>query len=158
MLTNHPCVHRDLDCMPATSKIYIGQDTYIVGKAKKSAVNIQHDVFIPENTQKRPWKIFKRKADESDAALQKRILDDIDRLSKVCFVLASNHLVFLCGSRQRRVYESSCVSVWLTPASCVPCLLADVPRVCTAAAAAGAAAAAAAAERQARARQGAGGL
>ena len=107
MLTNHPCVHRDPDCMPNASKIYIGQDTYIVGKAKKSAVNIQHEVFISENPKKQAWKIFKRKADESDAALQKRILDDIDRLSKVCFVLASNHLVFLCGSRQRHVCRLS---------------------------------------------------
>ena len=62
-------------------KICIADETYIVGKAKKSPVNVEHVAFIPEEG--RRWKVFSRHANESDAKLQRRILDCIHELQEV---------------------------------------------------------------------------
>ena len=52
--------------------ITVGDHTYIVGKASKSAACIQHPVL-------KTWQIFKRHAGESDAMMQKRVIDYLIR-------------------------------------------------------------------------------
>lgn len=54
--------------------ITVGDHTYIVGKASKSAANIQHPVL-------KTWHIFKRHAGESDAMMQKRVIDYFDQMT-----------------------------------------------------------------------------
>ena len=51
--------------------ITVGDHTYIVGKASKSAACIQHPVL-------KTWQIFKRHTGESDAMMQKRVIDYFD--------------------------------------------------------------------------------
>ena len=55
--------------------ITVGDHTYIVGKASKSAACIQHPVL-------KTWQIFKRHAGESDAMMQKRVIDYFDQLGE----------------------------------------------------------------------------
>lgn len=64
-------------------KITIGLDTYTVSKKEKAVVHVQHDIFIHCNDERKPWKIFKRNARETDRSLQQRILDKIAELEKV---------------------------------------------------------------------------
>jgi hypothetical protein len=61
--------------------IRIGEDNYPIRKGKKSSVLINDDAFTP--SEGRPWKLFKRWSDETDAAMQERILKTIAALKKV---------------------------------------------------------------------------
>jgi len=70
--------------MGKTGTVHVGEDTYVVGKSRSSPVNVNHEVFRHEHKDGKAYKLFSRRAGETDAALQQRILDDIEYLSKVC--------------------------------------------------------------------------
>ena len=48
--------------MGKTGTVHVGEDTYVVGKSKKSPVNVNHEVFRREHKDGKAYKLFSRRA------------------------------------------------------------------------------------------------